>query len=356
MATHASEVTLRLRPQSRLDLINVSRRISEDFGDQISRYRRALYYSYHTTAGYLDQRLCARLNYDTQNLQNFLRSFQQIFPPDANYLHDRMELREELSEAQRDQEPKNADAHLTFIGSGLTNCVTYENNPEVPVYFIDLDGINGSLHRWRQTTVIGFDADRLVHESSILVPVSSHPIDSVNLKSRNLGLFEQLQEEIDRCGIDRGRILVSLDRDERQAGVTVNEFETMLMRHDLVEVLRNPVRFMAERGRHMISDPRTIPQKAKEYAKYDLVQIINEFLDALGLSESMLERVIHRFMAYPASRFLRLKRSVTLLVSDAEDSGRGTIVGGIYQSPILVQWGRAASQTRRLRVALYRFD
>jgi len=36
-----------------------------------------------------------------------------------------MELRTELSDAQRKVEPRNADSHLTYIGAGLRNCVTY---------------------------------------------------------------------------------------------------------------------------------------------------------------------------------------------------------------------------------------
>ena len=39
---------------------------------------------------------------------------------------------------------RNADSHLTFIGSGMRNCVTYRNQPLAPVYFIDLDGTNGA--------------------------------------------------------------------------------------------------------------------------------------------------------------------------------------------------------------------
>jgi thiamine phosphate synthase YjbQ (UPF0047 family) len=356
MATRATEVTLQLRPKSRVDLINVSRRIVEEFGDRIARHRKALYFSYHTTAGYLEERLCRRLEHDTQNVQAFLRSFQQIFPPNANYRHDQLELREELSEAQRVREPRNADAHLTFIGSGLTNCVTYSNQPAVPVYFIDLDGIHGNTARNRRTTVVGFDSERLVDEIRLSVPVSGHPIDSVNLKSPQLGLFEEIQDRARRLGVERGRVLISLDRSEQHAALTVNEFETLLMKHDLVEVLRNPLRFMAERGRHMLADPRAIPVKAKGYAKYDLVQLINEFLDVMGLNESMLEKLIHRFMAYPAARFLRMKRSLNLLVTDPDDTGGGTIAEGTYQSPILVQWAKSPDQTRRLRAAIYRFD
>jgi len=57
----------------------------------------------------------------------------------------------------------------------------------------------------------------------------------------------------------------------------------------------------------------------------------------------------------PAARFLRMKRSVSLLVSDRAQAGTGTIVEGIYQSPILVQWHRAQKQARVLDVTLTRF-
>ena len=127
------------------------------------------------------------------------------------------------------------------------------------------------------------------------------------------------------------------------------------MKHDLAEVLRNPLRFMAEKGKHMLRDPRAIPVKAKDYAKYDMVQVVNEFLDALGLSESLLERIINKFQSVPAARFLGVKRSLSLLVSQQGHEGRGSIVQGDYQSPILVQWKKAAAQTRRLKVAFVRF-
>ena len=44
----------------------------------------------------------------------------------------------------------------------------------------------------------------------------------------------------------------------------------------------------------------------------------------------------------PAARFLRMKRAVSLLVSDRQSPGAGAIVEGTYQSPILVQWHRGA--------------
>ena len=356
MASSKTEITLELTPQSRLDVINVTERINQQFGDILSQFPKAFYHSYHTTAGYFEQRFCERLNHSRDSLQAFVQSFQKLFPPNANYHHDKLHLRKELSEAQRREEPLNADSHLTFIGSGLRSCVTYHNCPKTPVYFIDLDGVCGGTRRRRQTTVVGFSQEKLVEKTMVAVPLSSHPVDSVNLKDTRLGLFDQLQELLDRYEIVNGRIEISLAPDEYHAGLTVNEYETLLMTHDLAEVLRNPLRFMAEKGRHMLRDPKAIPRKAKDYAKYDLVQVVNEVLDALGLSESLLERVINKFQAAQAVRFLGVKRSVSLLVSQQGGEERGSIVQGNHQSPILVQWKKAEGQTRQLKVAFVRFQ
>jgi hypothetical protein len=135
----------------------------------------------------------------------------------------------------------------------------------------------------------------------------------------------------------------------------VNEYETLLMRHDLAEVLRNPLRFVAEKGRNMLLDPRSIPGKTLNYAKYDVVKLLNEVLDTLRMSNTPVERVIDKFLAMPAERFLRMKRKVSLLVSDRECPGQGEIVQGTYQSPILVQWHKSRRQARRLEVTFVRF-
>jgi hypothetical protein len=50
-----------------------------------------------------------------------------------------------------------------------------------------------------------------------------------------------------------------------------------------------------------------------------------------------------------------MKRSVSLLVSDRGSAGRGAIVDGTYQSPILVQWNRAAHQSREIEITISRF-
>jgi hypothetical protein len=154
--------------------------------------------------------------------------------------------------------------------------------------------------------------------------------------------------------VTSGRVRLELAGAERQAGLTVNEYETLLMRNDLAEVLRNPFRFAAKTGRHLWASPRSIPQKALDYAKYDMVRAMNQVLDVTGLRESLLERLFARAIAVPAGRFLRMKRSINLRVRESD--GQGVIADGRYQSPILVQWHRAAGQVRTLEATLTRFE
>jgi hypothetical protein len=73
------------------------------------------------------------------------------------------------------------------------------------------------------------------------------------------------------------------------------------------------------------------------------------------MNESMVERLAARVLAVPASRFLRMKRSVSLLVSDRQSAGIGRPVQGTYQSPILVQWAKASAKQREIDVVLTRF-
>jgi thiamine phosphate synthase YjbQ (UPF0047 family) len=352
---HPKEVSLALVPRARFDVIDVAQRIAQEFGDLLYEHRKALYCSYHTTAGYLEQSLCARLRHSRERVTPFIQAFQRLFPPDADYRHDQLQFRNELSEEERLREPRNADSHLTFIGSGLRNCVTYVNRPGMPVYFIDLDGIHEKGRRTRRTTVLAYNEEEVVHQGQIVIPVSRHPIDSVNLRDPRNGFMDQLRAWLGRGGVDKGRIDIALEHGERHVGLTVNEYETLLMRHDLAEVLHDPLRLMAIHGRHMLRHPMTIPAKTMDHAKYDLVHLLNELMDAFRVSESVVERIVAAFMGVPASRFLRVKRSISLLVSDGEGDGKGQIVQGRYQSPILIQWKRAENQMRRLDITVTRF-
>lgn len=351
MSSTPAEIHLNLRPRSRFDLIDVSREIESQNPEFHDRYDKALYCSYHTTAGYLDQGMCGRLNHSEDCLQAYLMAFQQLFPPDGPYQHDKIHLRSELSAEQRLSEPRNADSHLTFIGSGLKNCATYPNTSDLPVYFIDLDGINGDLRRCRQTSIIGFNSASQVDRMRFAVPVSRHRFDSINLTDPRIGLFQRLESLVKRHGLVKGHLEIALDPDEQHAGLTVNEYETLLMKHDLAEVLRNPVRFMAEKGRNMLVDPWAIPNKTINYAKYDFVHVLNELVDAFGISDSTLEHLIDRFLTVTAKRFLRLKRSVRIPISDRKVAGEGTLLQGTYQSPILIQWDQSQGLQRKLDIS-----
>jgi len=349
------EFTLDLQPRSRFDVIDVRGRATEAIGDALDGYRRCLYSSFHTTAGYLDQGLASRLNQRRDGLTSYVETFRTMFPEGARYRHDNLDLRAELSAEQREVEPRNADSHLTFMASGLSTCVSYLNRPGEPVDFVDLDGVCDGRPRKRTTSIIGYDEEVEVWRTRLAVPVSGHPVDSINLRDPGLGLYEQVDELARQHGVTKGRVRLELVGVERHAGLTVNEYETLLMRYDLRDVLRSPLRFVVEKGRHAWQDPRAIPVKTLGYAQYDMVRALNQFVEVLGLDESIIERIFARLIAGPAARFLRMKRAVNVLVSDRETPGRGTIVQGTYQSPILVQWRRAPARVRHVNVTLYRF-
>lgn len=355
MSSQPLELNLDIRPRARFELIDITSMVQSQVGDVFSQFRKSVFCSLHTTAGYLEQGMCARLGHSAHQLDPFIRAVQRIFPPDAGYSHDRLELRDELTEQQKAVEPTNADSHLTFMGAGLRNCVTYINHPHEPVHFIELDGVYRDQRRRRRTTVMVYDDEDIVYRKRIQVPVASrHMIDAVNLKTTQNGLFEQIEEGLLLYGVECGRVDIRLAPEERHAGLTVNEYETLLMRNDLPEVLRDPLRYMMRRGKHLIQNPGTIAGKTLGYATYDLIHLYNELLDTMPIGRSVIDWVISA-LSSPASRVLRLKRDISLLVSNAGKGGTGHIVQGTYQSPILVQHQPASGSTRSLDIVIRRF-
>jgi hypothetical protein len=101
----------------------------------------------------------------------------------------------------------------------------------------------------------------------------------------------------------------------------------------------------------MIDDPFAIPSKTINYAKYDVPRLLNSLMDALHWEQSVVERLVAKVMAVPASRLLRSRR-VTFLASDDGREGRAQMVRGTYQSPILVQWRPSDGHSRRLDVTV----
>jgi len=342
------DITLEIAPRARFDVVDLRSNFAEEHA-AVAPYRNCLYWSFHTTAGFLDRSLAARLS--AQHIPTYVDAVRTFFPEGAGYEHDRLERRGDLDSTQRAVEPRNADSHLAFIAGGLRTCVMHPNRPDEQVYFVDLDGMNGSRPRRRLARLIAFTRERLVKSTRIEVPVSEHPIDSVSLKDPRLGIYSQLAEFVRETGVPKGRLRVSLDPTERHSALTVNEYETLLMRYDLAEVLRNPLRFVAEKSRHALANPRAVPAKTLGYAKYDMVRVMNKGLDALGLRGSIIEKAMARTLAVPASRFFRMHRSVNLLLS-ADKDGQPSSVEGTYQSPILVQWQNAPRKSRVLNLSI----
>lgn len=342
---------LKLAPQRRFEAIDVNRRISAESGDVLHRYTRALYCSFHTTAGYLDQSLSARMHHRQDLLSQFFRAFHALFPEGGGYHHDRMELRSELTDEQKVVEPRNADSHLTYIGSGMRNCVTYRARADKPVYFIELDGMSEAIRRERTTKIVAYDEERTVARSSVAIPVSKHPVDSINLADPRLGLLESINELLAQTGLQYGRVDLIVDPSERNVGLTVNEYETLLMQNDLADVLRNPLRFATIKARNALVDPFAIPGKTLNYAKYDVVRVFNSLMEALSLDEGSLERLIAKVMSLPARRFVRSRR-VSFLAAGNSDTEGAKLLRGTYQSPILVQWQSPERQQRRVEIVL----
>jgi len=348
MAEKPLDLTLELAPKARFDVVDLRSHFAAEHA-ALAEFPHCLYWSFHTTAGFLDRSLSARLS--AQHIPSYVEAFRTLFPEGAGYAHDHLERRHDLDPAQRAVEPRNADSHLAFIAGGLRTCVTHPNRDGETVCWVDLDGVNEGKPRRRLTRLIAFNRERVVRKLRIEVPVSAHPMDSVNLKDPRLGIHAQLIDFAKAAGVARGRLRIALDPVERHSALTVNEYETLLMRHDLAEVLRNPLRFVAEKSRHAFANPRNVPARTLDYAKYDLVRVLNKGLDTLGLRGSIVEKVVARTLAVPAARFFRMRRSVSLLVSTT-DQGVPEIVEGLYQSPILVQWQHAPRQARVLDVTL----
>jgi thiamine phosphate synthase YjbQ (UPF0047 family) len=349
------ELSLGLTPRARLDITDVRERATRVHGDAFGPFAHCLYFSPHTTAGYLSQSFAARLSARGPGVGRYLELFRTAFPEGAGYKHDQLDLRRDLAPEQRETEPTNADSHLAFMAGSLNPCVSYVTRRPGPVYFIDLDGVCAGTPRTRVTTIVGYDTETVVARAQVRVPVSPHPVSVVSLKDPALALYPQIARLIEQHQVVKGRVRLSLGSGEQAASLTVNEYETLLMQHDLAEVLRNPLHFAAEKVRHAWNDPRAVPGKALDYAKYDLVRAMNRLVDAIGLGDSRVERILARALEVPASRFLRMKRSVDLLVSDTRRSGTGAVVEGTYQTPIMVQWRPAPTRVRTVDVTLTRF-
>ena len=355
MSVPPREMLLHLTPHTRFDIIDVAARVREQYRDVFTDYGKTLCCSFHTTAGYLDQPFCAALGYSEKRLRQFLLIFQKVFPPNAGYSHDCMRLRTELSESAKAHEPANGDSHLTFMSAGLQNCVTYTNTAHWPIYFIDLDGLSTHSHRTRRTTLLLYNKAVVAYRGRFAIPTqTAHAIDAFNLLDPHYGLFAHLHTLIECYSIAQGRIDIRLAPDERQVGLTVNEYEPMLMRNDFREVLRDPLRYMVRRSKELLRHPAAISAKMREYTISDLIHLYNEVMDNVQIGRSLIDRGLS-FLSGPASRLFRVKREISLFISGSGEAGRGRIMQGTYQSPILIQSQPAEKGVRGLEITLWAF-
>lgn len=355
MSAHPKEILLNITPRTRFDMIDVATRVREQNRDVFTDYRKTLCCSFHTTAGYLDQQFCAALGYSEKRLRQFLLIFQKVFPPNAGYLHDCMRLRTELSAQAKAQEPANADSHLTFMSAGLQNCVTYINTLSAPIYFIDLDGIYKHSRRQRRTTLLVYNQEAVAYRGKFSIPTTTaHPLEAFNLRDPQYGLFAHLHHLIAVYGIEHGRIDIQLAPEERHVGLTVNEYEPLLMGNDLPGMLRDPLRYMVRRSTELLGTPTALPATMRDSTIYDLIHLYNEVMDNVQVGRALIERGLS-FLSGPVSYLFRLKRCISLFISGHGEAGGERIMQGIYQSPILIQRQQAEQGVRSLEISLWAF-
>src|SRR4026209_641530 len=157
------DLTLEVAPKARFDVVEMWSRFAAEHR-VLARYSHFLYWSSHTTAGFLDRSISARLR--AQHVSTYVEAFRTLFPEGAGYEHDQLDRRSDLDAIQRASEPKNADSHLAFMASGLRPCVTHPNRDGEAVCFVDLDGIVEGRPRRRLTRVIGFRPHTVVRQTA----------------------------------------------------------------------------------------------------------------------------------------------------------------------------------------------
>ena len=265
--------------------MNVGEQVGKVDSAIFSNFDKVAFCSVHTTAGFLEQPLVLKLGNNREGIESLVRSARRLFPEGAPYWHDRMELRSELSAEQRKHEPLNADSHLAFICLGLCNCVLYESTPDHPVYFIDLDGKSKETFRSRKSMVVGYNNATCVHEETLKVDLPKKNQCAVDLNKS----LPDLQALVAKYQIHRGLVTLELAPGEKHAGVTVNEFEALLVERDITDVLLNPLRYMLHNAPQFARHPLMVPSKAKNMLQYEIRLAIRDGLRVANRSVSILE-------------------------------------------------------------------
>ena len=330
--------------------------------DSFVPFKKIALSSLHTTAGFLEQPLAGKLGNSQEGLDHLIRSAHRLFPEGASYWHDQMELRDELTPEQRKSEPLNADSHLTFICLGLRNCALYEFDPKLPIHFIELDGEFRGEFRSRKTLAIGYNRTECVYENVLSIDVPDQDRYALNLTEKLAEMEPLLKEH----KIHRGILTFELDQDEGHAGITVNEFEKLLMERDITDVLLNPLRHMLNNASEFAKHPLSLPTQAKKVLTYEMhlaiqdglklasrsVSVIEYMAERMGMNLPLLEYVIDRLATPLESRWMNLGSTAHFLINAKDEEEIGQFAVGTYQSPILIQWRSPKSGKRKLHVRL----
>ena len=80
MSQGPAEFTVEIQPRARFDAIDVRGRIASEHGNVLAEFPRALYCSFHTTAGYLEQPLATRLSRGPASVSELARPFAMSLP------------------------------------------------------------------------------------------------------------------------------------------------------------------------------------------------------------------------------------------------------------------------------------
>jgi thiamine phosphate synthase YjbQ (UPF0047 family) len=348
------EIRFEITPNTRFDLIDI-RKQAACCSDTLQGFPQVLYSSFHTTAGFLEQNLISSLSQPTRRgVHSYIDLFRRLFPEGAGYQHDNLSLRQELSDSQRRVEPRNGDAHLAFICSGMCNNVKYLNRAEEPIVLIDLDGAGVEGPRRRVTSILAFNEEQIVAREIHSIPAPSQAIVAVNLKDTRFGIYEYLHEQIVRYGIAKGRVYIRLPADEHHASLMVNEYEPLLMQ-DLINVLQNLLHFVIEEDHHLFTNCWRNGDKPAGHARYNSSLFLGQDFSVSQARGSLSEMSFAQMNILTAYRVPSIKHSISLLVSDQQVPGCGVIVDGAFQYPIMMQWTNGNSSPRKIEVMLTRF-
>ncbi|PEN05795.1 hypothetical protein CRI93_11880 [Longimonas halophila] len=312
-------VTICLRPPRRHAVLPVRTAVRRAC-PAVLHQPQVAYSAHHTTAGFLDAEARAQTGPSEVAIRRFIAPYRTLFPYGASYQHDQMHLRTELRPEQRRCEPRNADAHLAYIGAGLVACLQTE--PDEPLALVDMDGVNKETgrHRTRRVTAVGFTEAHTVAGFEVTIPAPPHSVGATSLRDPRLGVIARIHAALAEHAVHLGCVQLALTDDTDNAALVVNEYEKQLMRYDMAQVLRAPRYFQSK---------ERVPAPASP-------------------------TVEHHGTGVPAAEepALRLHDTVRLLVRPPADNGASRLVQGRYQSPIVLH---RTPRERTIRVTVMRY-